>query len=84
MSPYQAVACTVLFSGIGHESDVGLMPRAGVEIAIDIDTAHRAFNRIDLSVLITVQLLKMIMSQIESLGIGDAGRHGTRAGIIPL
>ena len=55
-----------------------------MEIAIDIDAAERALNRIDFPVLVAVQLLKMIMSQIESLGIGDAARYRTGTGIIAL
>jgi len=55
------------------------MQRAGMEIAVDVDAAKCPFDRIDLPILVAIQLLKMIVGQIEPLGTRDAGRRtGTR------
>src|SRR5512138_885785 len=61
-----------------------LLQRAGVEIAIDIDAAERAFDGIDFAVLIAIQLLEMIVSEILSLRAGYSGRGGPRKGVIAL
>ena len=55
------------------------MQRAGMEIAIHVDAAQGAFDRIDLPILVAIQLLKMIVGQVEPLRTGDAARRtGTR------
>jgi len=49
-----------------------LLQGSGMEIAIHVDAAQCPFHGIDFAVLIAVQLLKMIMRQIQRLGMGDA------------
>lgn len=63
---------------------IRLPKRAGIEIAIHIDAAECPFNRVNHAVLIAVQLLKMVMSQIECLRTLHAGRIAAGTGIVAL
>ena len=50
-----------------------LLPGSCLEIAIHVDATERFFDGIDHAVLITIQLLKMLMSQIGCLRTWHAG-----------
>jgi len=57
---------------------------AGIKIAVHVDAAERPLDRIDSAILIAIQLLKMVMRQIGSLRIRDAGRVRMRTRIVAL
>lgn len=61
-----------------------LLQVAVVQVSIHIQTGEGPFNRIDLPVLIAIQLLKMVMGEIRSLGIRHAGRAGGGARVVAL
>ena len=41
-----------------------------MQVPVHIDAAERSFNGVNDAVLIAIQLLKMVMSQIEVCGLG--------------
>lgn len=61
-----------------------LLQVAVVQVSIHIQTGEGPFNRIDLPVLIAIQLLKMVVGQIRRLRILDAGRAVIETRIVPL
>lgn len=61
-----------------------LLQCARMEVAIHVDAAERAFNRIDHAVLIAIQFLEVIVREVRILGVWDACLSGIRAWIITL
>jgi len=57
---------------------------AVVEIAIHIRPAERPFNWIDRPILVTVELLKMVVGQLENIGIRNASTKMIPARIVAL
>ena len=62
----------------------GLLQRAGMEVAIHVDAAERAFYGIDLAVLIPIQLLEVIMGEIQGLRMKDSRGICRRTWIVAL
>ena len=67
-----------------ERKNASLLQRTRVEISIHVDAAECPFYRIDLAVLIAIELLKVVMSQIEHLRMRHPGGIGVRTGIIPV
>jgi len=55
-----------------------------MQVPVHIDAAERSFDGINSAVLIVVELLKMVVSQIRSLWIEHASTVRIRTGIIAL
>ena len=50
-------------------NDVPLLERAGMKISVHVYAAERPFDRIDLAVLVAIELLKMIIGEVRRLWI---------------
>lgn len=61
-----------------------LLQAAGVEVPIHVDTAECPFYRINLTVLITIEFLKVVMREITRFRMGYAGKIPAGTGSIPL
>jgi hypothetical protein len=63
----------------GQNRLVGL---TGMEIAVDVETADRPFDRIDCAVGVAVQFLEVLVQQFGNLGIGPAGHPVVAARLV--
>ena len=67
-----------------ESGNASLLQGSGVEISVHVDAAECPFYGIDLAVLIAIELLEVVMSQIKRLRMRHAGGIRGRSGIIPL
>ena len=61
-----------------------LLQLAVMKISIHVDPAERPFDRINLAILVAIQLLKMIVGQVRELRIGHARSMGIGMWIVAL